>query len=158
MKRIKIIQNLKKYFKVQELVGPNVYDTHKDESWFVFDTNTLHCLLLLREGINKSFLINNWLWGGKYGQRGFRDNTQSIFKNVTIKGKMYLSGHVIGKAFDITVTDMNSESVRDWIILHQDIFPCKIRLEHLKNGIPISWVHIDTCNYPKNPKICLFNV
>jgi len=158
MKRKEIIQNLKKYFIIQELVGPNVYNKHKNQSWFVFDTSALHSLLLLREGIGKPFLINNWYWDGIYDERGFRDNIQFIFYGATLKKKMYLSGHVLGKAFDITITDMDAEFVRKWIVLHQDIFPCKIRLEHLKNGVPITWLHIDTCDYPENPKIYFFNV
>jgi hypothetical protein len=158
MKRTDIIKRLKKYFKIQELVGPNVYNAHKDESWFVFSTDTLHCLLLMREGLGKPFLINNWLWGGQFDERGFRDDTQPILRNAAIKKRLYLSGHVLGRAFDITVIGMEAEDARNWIIKNEVIFPCKIRLEHLKNGVPISWLHFDTNDYPNNPKIYLFNV
>lgn len=158
MKRHEIIKDLKKYFKIQELVGPNVYNKYGNESWFVFETNALYCLLLMREGINKPFNINNWFKGGIYSQRGYRDNTQKILKYKTDKRQLYLSGHILGNAFDFVVKGMVSEDVRDWIIKHQDIFPCKIRLEHKKNGTPINWVHFDNNDFEKNPKIYLFNV
>lgn len=158
MEREEIIKDLRQYFEAHELVGPNVYHKYGDESWFVFETNALHCLLLMREGIGKSFSVNNWFWKGNFSQRGYRDNTQEIVKSKTIKGKLYLSGHVLGNAFDFTVKGMISEDVRDWIIEHQDIFPCKIRLEHKKNGTPISWVHFDNNDFKKNSKIYLFNV
>lgn len=153
--REQIIKELKNYFKIQELVGEETYNKHKDNAWFVFDTNLLHCLLILRTNIDKPFTINNWYKGGRFSQRGLRDNTQSILKN---KKRLYLSGHVLGKAFDFDVKGMTAEEVRDWIKENEDLLPCKVRLEHRKDGVPINWVHLDTNYYEKNPKIYLFDV
>jgi hypothetical protein len=160
MNRKEVIKALKKYFKIHELVGPRMYATYGDEAWFVFETDTLHCLLLMRVGIGKRFYLNNWFWGGDKTQRGYRDTTQQIIKDKVEKEILYVSGHPLGNAFDYVVDGMTAEEVREWIEDHQDIFPCKIRLEWKvkSSGEPITWVHFDTKWFDYNPKIYKFNV
>ena len=158
MERGEIIRSLKKYFKIHELVGPQMYAKHGDEGWFVFETDTLHSLLIMRIGIDKKFSVNDWFWGGIYSQRGYRDTTQQIIKDKVEDGILYVSGHPLGCAIDFKVEGMDAEDVRDWIVEHTDLFPCKIRLEWKKNGVPITWVHIDCKWYDHNPKIYKFNV
>lgn len=158
MKREQIISRLKRYFKIHELVGRWTYRIHGDRAWKFFSTDALHALLITREGINRPMTINNWKWGGRFSQRGLRTNLQNIFKQFFRSGKLYLSGHVLGEAFDFDVDGMNSEAVRGWIIDHAYKYPMKIRLENLKNGRPINWTHLDTIQEPHNPKVYLFNV
>ena len=158
MNRKEIIDNLSNYFDISELVGPAVYNKYGNESWFVFETDILNCLLLIRVGLDKPITINNWKRGGTRSESGYRDNTQSIMVDKTIEGKLYLSGHVLGCAFDFTVKDVNSTYVREWVVKHKNIFPCKVRLENNKDGKQISWVHIDTKYYERNPKVYLFDV
>lgn len=158
MNRFEIIKQLKKYFQVYELVGPKTYKKFGEDSWQFFDTDALHCLLIIRKGINDRCTINNWYWGGKIKQRGLRTNVQSIFRGFFLRLKLYLSGHVLGKAFDLVFENTSAEDVRKWIVDNQDLFPCKIRLEHKKNGVPITWTHMDTKQTEKNPKVYLFNV
>ena len=43
-------------------------------------------------------------------------NLCSIVQAKTRKEILYLSGHVLGKAFDFKVKGMDSEDVRKWII------------------------------------------
>jgi hypothetical protein len=62
----------------------------------------------------------------------------------------------MGKAVDFTVKGYTAEEVREKI--QEMTFPCKIRLEHHKDGKPISWVHLDIIDEPKNPEIYLFDV
>lgn len=158
MRREKVIRELKAYFRIEELVSKQVFDTYKDDAWALFQTDTLHCLLIMRKGINKPFSVNNWLWGGEYSQRGFRENLSEIVLNKTLKNKLYTSGHVLGCAIDFVVSGMDAEDVRNWIVEHADLFPCKVRLEHKLNGSPITWVHFDTKHYERHPKIYLFNM
>ena len=114
----------------------------------------------MRIGIGKQFYINNWFWGGQYSERGLRTNLGAICKGKTMNNRLYLSGHVLGKAFDFKVKGMDSEDVRKWIQAHESKLPCKIRLEHIMNstGKPITWVHFDTKWETKNPQVYLFNV
>jgi hypothetical protein len=158
MTRIDIIDRLKKYFQIYELVSEEVYNKYKEDSWALFHEDALHCLLIMREGIDKPFTINNWYWGGNFDERGFRENTCSICKSKTDNNIMYLSGHVLGMAFDFTVRGMNAPAVRDWIEENADLFPCKIRLENEKNGVQITWVHFDIKFYDRHPKVYRFDV
>ena len=158
MERDLIINDLKKYFNIHELVSPKVYNKMGSGAWCLFDTDALETLLFIRENLGKSITINNWFWGGKFKQRGFRENTSSIVSKKTEKDVVYLSGHVIGKAFDFDVKGMEAEEVRDWLKEKASELPCKIRLEHKKNGEPINWVHLDTKHYPDKPKVYLFDV
>jgi hypothetical protein len=158
LKRSEIIAGLKNYFAAHEVVDKQTYNKFRDESWQFFDTETLHTLLVLREGIDKPFDINNWFWGGSYDERGLRTNLSDIVKGKNRKNILYLSGHVLGKAFDFKVRGMDSEDVRNWIVAHSDEMPCKIRLEHHLNGKPISWVHFDTKWETKNPHVYLFDI
>jgi hypothetical protein len=160
MDRAELILEVKKYFKLQELVSKVVYDRYGEDAWYVFGTDILQCLLLIRVGLGKSITINDWLWGGTNHQRGYRENLSKIVKDKTEDGVLYISGHVLGCALDLHVKGMIAEDVRTWILANQEIFPCKIRLEHrkLSTGEFITWVHIDTKYYEGNPKVYLFNV
>ena len=153
-----ILQGIKKYFSIKELVGRETYNRYGDRSWRFLDLRLLETILIIRKTINKPFTINTWYKGGRFDERGLRDNVQDILKNKTIKGSLYLSAHVLGKALDFTVEGMTAEEVRDWIIANQHILPYKIRLEHKKNGKPITWVHLDVIFELHNPKVYLFNV
>ena len=147
-----------KCFNVKELVGKEAYKRHGERVIKFIDKDLIACLEIIRERLNKPITVNNWHKGGKFQQRGLRDNTQSIVQRKTAKGQLYLSAHVLGKAVDFDVKGMKAEAVRDWIVLNQDLFPCKIRLEHLNGGVPISWVHLDVISEEQNPKVYLFNV
>lgn len=158
MDRYEIINKLKKYFIIQELVGQYTYKKHGDRAWKFFSTDALHMLLILRVEINKPITINTWHNGGIFSQRGLRTNLQNIFRQITKSFKLYLSGHVLGEAFDLDVEGMSANQVRGWIKNHQHLFPFKIRLENKKNGKYISWVHIDCIQEEHNNKIHFFNV
>lgn len=160
MTRIEIIEDLSKYFAIYELVDKLTYERFGNSAWQFFNTDTLHVLLIIREGIGKPIAINDWFWGGQYDERGLRTNLCPIVIAKTKANKLYLSGHVLGNAIDFKIKGMDSEVVRNWIIKNQSLFPCKIRLEHiaLATGKPITWVHFDTKFEDVNPKIYLFNV
>jgi hypothetical protein len=156
--RFEVIKELKKYFLIQELVGPHTYKRHGERAWKFFSTDSLRMLLIIRVCIGRSITVNTWHKGGVFSQRGLRSNVQNIFRQITKSLKLYLSGHVLGEAFDFDVSGMTAVEVRSWIIVNQHLFPIKIRLENLKNGKPISWVHADTIQEEHNPKIYQFNV
>lgn len=158
MRRDKTIKELKKYFQIYELVGPKTYNVHGERAWKFFSTDALECLLITRVGIGKPFTINNWFWGGKFSQRGLRSNVQNMLRQLTKSLKLYLSGHVLGEAFDFDVEGMSAIQVRSWIWENRNKYPCRIRLERNKGGKPINWVHLDTIQELHNPKIYFFNV
>lgn len=158
MKRQEILKEIKEYFNVQELVSPQVHRRYRKESWQFISTDLLECLLIIRKSLGKPIIINNWATGGRFTQRGLRDNLTPIFKKKFKINKLYLSGHVLGMAIDFDVLGMTAIEVREWLVNNSDILPCKIRLERNLNDKPISWVHLDVKHEETNPKVYLFDV
>ena len=157
--RNSIIQKLKSnYFDVRELVGPRVYKKFDQQSWQVFDTDTLHCLLIIREYLDTPFTVNTWHKGGKFKQRGFRSNISDLSLKKTLKDILYTSGHVMGKAIDFVPKDMTATEARKMIKELSNVLPCKIRLERKINGKEISWVHFDIKQIDKLPKVYEFDI
>lgn len=151
-----IIAELKQFFSVQELVSRRVYDRYSEKAWRFLDTDLLECILIVRRSLGKPITINTWWNEGSYQQRGLRENLSQIVSNKTRAGNLYLSAHTMGKAVDFKVKGYTAEEVRNRI--KEMTFPCKIRLEHHKDGEPISWVHLDVIDEPQNPDIYFFDV
>lgn len=153
-----IYEYIKEFFAVEELVSPGVFKKYGERSWRFLCPRLLHTLLIIRVKLDKSITINNWKWGGQFDERGLRDNLTPIFNGKTKAGKMYLSGHILGRAIDFDVKGMTAPEVREWLVLNADILPYKIRLENKLNGKQISWVHLDMIYEERNPKAYLFNI
>jgi hypothetical protein len=151
MDRKEILKRIKEYFGLHELVGNKVLKKYGADAWQFLETDALHCLLVVRRGLEKPIMVNT----PRMQQRGLRHNKSAM---VIKKKGIYLSPHCLGKAFDFNVKGMKSEQVRRWIIENAVLFPCKIRLEHKKKGKSISWVHLDTYYKENNVKVYLFDV
>ncbi len=153
-----VLEELIKFFDIREFVGRRTYDKYGQRAWKFICPRLRETILILRQNLDLPMYGNDWHKGGKLRQRGLRTNLQDLFRNKFKRGVLYVSAHVLGKGFDFHVKGMTAEEVRDWIIVNQRIFPYKIRLEHLKNGKPITWVHLDVIYEQQNPKVYLFNV
>lgn len=130
-----IIEALRKYFRITELVCPDVYKKWSERSWQFLDTDALYVLLILRESILcRPMYLNNYSRG--ITQRGLRCNKCQLVKE---KATVYLTQHSFGKAWDFTVQGMTAEQARQKIKANADKLPCPVRLEKDK-----TWVHIDT--------------
>lgn len=147
-----ILIEVKKYFKIEELVPKDVVNRFGQRSWFFLDTNLLQLILLLRTKILKVPMIcNDYIFGGKNQQRGLRANTSDLVKS---KSGLYLSAHIFGKATDFVFNpklDMNAEKARKLIIEKQNEIPFNIRMEE-----NVTWLHVDVFDFDK--KIYLFKV
>ena len=140
-----------KYFKIQELVCPDVYKKYGEQAWMFIDPELIETLDIIREKILcKPMVINNWSAGGSYTQRGLRCNLCPLAKDKTIAGRLYLSAHNFGKAVDATVQEMSAEEARKLIVKNQILLPYPIRLEE-----GVSWLHLDVYNADKG-KVYLF--
>ncbi len=147
-----ILQGIKKYFKIYELVGKRTYDQYGERAWRFFDFRLLETLLILRESINKPITANTWKHGGKFTQRGLRTTAQTMIQEACRKDKLYLTAHILGKAVDFGVEGMTSKQVRSWIKTNGALFPYKIRLEG-----KVTWVHMDVIYEEHNPKVYTFD-
>lgn len=151
MDRKLLIAELKTYFDIRELVCEHTYNAFSDKSWQFFDHDALEMLLVLRRDIVQApMLINNWHTGGQFSQRGFRCNICQLVKDKTVKGKIYLTSHANGAAFDFDAKGMTSEQVRQLVKSKAALLPCNVRME---DGV--SWCHIDI--YDNGFKFSLFN-
>ncbi len=148
---MKTIEKLKRYFSIKELVSEAVYLKYGETAWQFFDIRLFETLLFIREELNLPTTINNWHFGGKFQQRGFRENTCEIVRGKTDKAHIYCSAHVTGQAIDLDVQGMTAQEARDWIIANQNRLPYPIRLE---DGV--AWIHLDCRDAGK--KVYLFKV
>lgn len=146
MKRIEIINELKKYFSVKELVCKHTYEKFGESSWRFLDTTILHVLLILRKDIFKSpITINN---STSFTQRGLRCNCCQLVKD---KKSIYLSAHILGKAFDMDIKSFTAAQARTIIKQNEKLLPYPVRME---DGV--NWLHIDTIDMGNGNKITLF--
>lgn len=137
MNRNELIEALKPYFKITELVCPHCYNKFKDKSWQFLSTELLSTLYILRTKVlNKPMIVNTWANGGQFSQRGLRCNMCQLVKD---KKSIYLSAHTMGSAIDFNASGMTTEQVYDAIRNNIDKFEYPIRME-ITSG---NWNHID---------------
>lgn len=128
-----------KHFRIEEFVSKAVFDALGEKAWALLDPRLIQTMDLIKEVVgDRSVTINNWLWGGSFSQRGFRENTSQIVTDKTKAGKLYLSAHTVGMAADFDIKGFTAEQVRNLLVLLECTIPYKIRLE---DGV--SWVHLD---------------
>ena len=129
-----------KYFKIQELVSPVVYNKWGDMAWMFFNPEVLKDLDTIRETYGSPIVINNWSVGGNLRQCGLRSNMDEMVK---AKKTLYLSAHCLACGFDLHASNGNNKSL--WqhcynLILNKKLKMFK-RLENLKDTP--TWTHCD---------------
>ena len=77
-----------KYFKLQELVCPDVYKQYGEKAWEFFDESFLKDLDLVRELLGVPIIINNWNTEGQYKESGLRCDLCNEVKKVHLRGKL----------------------------------------------------------------------
>ena len=146
MTREEIINQLRPFFQVKELVCPHTYKKYGEASWRFLDTMYLWCLLVIRRDILQVRMdCNN---GTTLTQRGLRCNLCSLVKS---KRSLYLSAHTFGKAGDFSSPSMTAQQMRNAIIENADKLPCPIRIED-----EVTWLHFDVMPFDSPEKVYLF--
>lgn len=144
----KIVNEVRAYFDVRELVSKAVWQKYGESSWRFFDPRLLAVLLALRRDILRVPLVcNNWSSGGTLQQRGLRENVCEIVKAKTLNGTLYLSAHSLGMAVDLSSGKMTADQMRDTIQKNAAKLPYKVRIEGAA-GAP-TWLHIDVATDPE---------
>lgn len=145
MERQEIINKLKEYFRIGELVCDHVYAKFGDKAWMFLSTELLHTLLVLRtEIINEPIVVNTV----SMKQRGLRCNMCPLVK---AKTSVYMSAHCLGKAIDFHVPGKTAEEIRKLIEANADKLPYKVRLEDA-----VSWNHLDCYDSGTDKKVIRF--
>lgn len=136
---------------VKEIVCQHIWEKYGDKAIRFVDSNLIDVLDVIRNQILKCpITINNSM----LKQRGFRCNLCQLVADKTKTGKLYLSGHQLGKACDFSCKAYTVQQVHDLIKKNAHLLPCKIRLES-----PIdapTWVHVDIMTYGQKDKIYVF--
>lgn len=146
MKRDDIIQSLRKYFDISELVCEHAFGKWGERAWQFLDTDYLACLLVIRRDILQAPMVCNH---DEATQRGLRCNMCEI---VNGKSSVYLSSHILGKAGDFTIRGFTAKEARQRIKDMAHLLPCNIRIE---GGV--SWLHFDVLpQYGINSKVYEF--
>lgn len=133
MTRDEIINQLREFFQIRELVCDHVFSAWGQRAWQFLDTTYLHNLLIIRRDILKAPMICNH---ASANQRGLRCNRCPMAQEKTTP---YLSSHVLGQAGDFTVQGMTAQEARSLIRNNANLLPYPLRME---GGV--SWLHIDT--------------
>ena len=132
------------YFPIESYVSKRVLSVlGEDRAWSMLDRRLIRTMDIIQIVLSDcTIIMNDWKDGGRFSQRGFRENVSPIPMNKTTNGKLYLSPHVLGKAVDFDVVDVPARDVRDSIVEMSDVLPYKIRLED-----SVNWVHLDVLDY-----------
>lgn len=147
--RSEIIERLKVYFDIRELVCPHTYKEFGERAWNFYRTEHLHTILFLREDLfKKPMICNNYHRGGRFDERGNRCNMCPIVK---VKQKAYLSPHCSFAGNDFDVIGYTAQEARDKIIESESLLPYPVRIED-----KVNWLHID-CYDENKGKVYIFN-
>jgi len=130
---------MKEYFNIKEVVCPHVLDRFGEEAWRFIDPHLQEVMLYLRRRFDVPVIINDYEAG--LTQRGLRCNLCSLVKAKSDVGLVYLSAHVLGKAFDFDVQGMSAAGARSCIFDYDKELPYPVRLE-----VGVEWVHLDIMN------------
>lgn len=159
---LELYQKFLEFFDVRELVSPRAYDKYKHfgDHFFLsrIDKRLLETMLWIRINVDARITINNWLWGGRFTQRGVRDTSTPMVQQRAKRNEAWLSGHVLAMAFDYDVEGQTAQEHRQWLQEREVLLPHPIRLERKLKGRQINWVHLDVCDDPKNPKVYQFDI
>ena len=127
-----------KYFKIEELVPKSLFKQYEKETWklwALFDDRILREADRLREQYGRCY-INNWLWGGKLNNCGYREQNSGVGSN--------FSQHCFGRALDLHFVDWDIEEIRHSVITDCISNPKKYPIRGVE--LNVSWLHIDVRN------------
>lgn len=125
-----------KYFKIQELVCPHIYESHRSKAWNFFKKDFLQDLDELREFLGCPIFINDWHLGGEYSRSGLRCPICAK------KNTFSTSAHDFGRAVDIRTGAHFSGQLAEKITNNQKLFKSFKRIENTL--FTPNWCHIDT--------------
>ena len=152
--RQEIIKELKKYFDIREFVCPHTFAAFGERSWQFLDTEILHTVLILRMEILKVPMIcNDYMFKGRFDERGLRCNICDTVKGKTEDNQIYLSAHCNGKGMDFVFpfkSGMTAEKAHQLIKKNANLLPYNVRIEK-----EVSWLHIDC--FDTGQKVYEFN-
>lgn len=124
-----------RYFILQELVDPTLFEEHGENCWALLDMSLVRDIDNLRQAFGVPITINDWHRGGRFKESGLRRSDT--------KTGAALSMHKQGKGFDLKVAKPSSASkLHSYILTNQKFYPAIRRMEAI--GSTPGWVHVDS--------------
>mgnify|MGYP002335789283 CR=1 FL=1 len=130
-----------KYFRLEELVPPDVFELG-EQAWQFFNPTALKALDNLRIYFDKPITVNNWHVGGQFKYRGFRPQECGVGAP---NGE-----HYKGNAFDCDIKGMTAEEARQEILANQEHELLK-DIMRMEDGV--NWLHFDCKPVEKRIKV-----
>jgi len=134
-----------KHFRLEELVGPEIFKTYGDRCWELLRVGILVTIDTLQERYGK-IVINDWLWSGQFHESGLRDP-------MTPTGAAR-SQHKFGGAFDLKFKTTTPIEVQKDILTHPENTPLLTTMENA--AATVTWLHVDDRNH-NQPGIWVVN-
>jgi hypothetical protein len=134
-----------KFFIVQELVSPEVYQQRGERAWELLDTYLLVTLDQLREEFGP-IIVNNWHAGGTFKYSGLRPLTGGVGAE--------FSQHRFGRGSDDKPQAVTPQEMHARILAKPEKFPYLRVLEAIE-ATP-TWVHTDVRHHNR-PGIWVVN-
>lgn len=129
-----------KYFKLEELVNPTLYNTIDNNTlWKIFDEKLLKAIDFIREKYGPVFINSNGLT-----DCGLRQYDCSI-------GAKF-SPHKFGRAFDLHIQSIENQQLnkedktKAYNRIREELF---LLIDYINFEDNITWLHIDTFNREK---------
>lgn len=152
MTRQEAISALKQFFKIKELVCPEIYVRDGELAWRYLRTELIETLLIIRRDILKvPMIVNN----GTRTECGLRCNLSKEVLKYTNENKLYVTAHLFGAAVDVVFTEksgMTAEKARKLIKKNKNLLPYPIRIEK-----DVTWLHVDVYDNGDGKMITEFN-
>jgi len=147
----------KKYFKPQEFFPPHIVQAHTGPGgailphiWRLMDSRIVWTAVELRKQFG-TMIINDYLWGGKNKNRGYRDPISLIDQDhymatgeIIASWSSFTSQHCLGNGVDSSFKNHLAEDVRSYIIANSESESFKYITAIEKE---VEWLHIDSRNF-----------
>lgn len=132
-----------KFFQLQELVPPHVYNTRGEKAWLLLDDRLLLTLDALRYEFGP-IIINTWHSGRMILAYGDREQSGYRTQHFYASAARYfdsMSQHKYGRAADMLFAENKVHVVRNKILKNPEQYP-------YINGVELDtfWLHIDCGN------------
>jgi hypothetical protein len=136
-----------KDFDVREFVPPSIWNRFGTSSTWFIRPEIISLAQFYRDWFEAPVRVNDWAWGGRFTERGFRLPTSSEGAS--------LSQHKFGCAFDCTIDGLSADEVREEILQHEKEF-MEAGLTTLESGdFAPTWVHSDIRNTGQDKRVLI---
>ena len=126
-------------FKTYELVSKEVYELLGEEAIKLMDARFLQnidqlCTDLKRDLGVTTVIVNDWKWGGKYNQSGYRE----LISDVGSAGSM----HRVGSALDLKFKGCTAKEALEYLVENNRNYLGIKRAEDVM--VTKTWLHLDS--------------